>query len=229
MRYAIYFSPHEDSALWQAGCRWLGRDPVSGAQLEQPAAGQLEPAALRERTASARRYGFHATLKAPFAMVAGMDQDGLYSELAAFARSCRPFWLPPLRVTRLGGFLALCLSQPSEQLDTLAAECVARFDRFRLPPTCDQQARRANGLSANQQLLLERWGYPYVMDEWRFHMTLTDQIDESEAATMRAVLRDWFDGALRERTRVSDLCVFVEPYAGAEMRLAARFPMLEAG
>jgi hypothetical protein len=191
--------------------------------------GQFEPAALGERTASARRYGFHATLKAPFATVAGTDQDGLYSELGAFARSCRPFWLPRLRVTRLGGFLALCLSQPSKQMDTLATECVARFDRFRLPATCDEQARRANGLSANQKMLLERWGYPYVMDEWRFHMTLTDQLDESDAATMSVVLRAWFDEALRERVRVCDLCVFVEPYAGAEMRLAARFPMLEPG
>jgi hypothetical protein len=114
-------------------------------------------------------------------------------------------------------------------MDTLAAECVARFDRFRLPSTCDERARRANGLSAKQQMLLERWGYPYVMDEWRFHMTLTDKLDESDTATLSAALRAWFDEALRERVRVSDLCVFVEPCAGAEMRLAARFPMLEAG
>ena len=215
--------------LWRAGCHWLGRDPASGAQLEQPAVEGFEAAVLRELTASPTRYGFHATLKAPFAMAEGMSHEGLYAELTAFAGSFKPFRLAPLELKRVSGFLALCLSQPSEQLDTLAAGCVARLDRFRQPLTSEEQARRGDGLSANQKTLLDRWGYPYVMDEWRFHMTLTGLIDDSGADTISKFLTGYLHDALREAVWVSDLCLFVEPSVDADFHLAARFPMSELG
>lgn len=213
--------------LWRAGCRWLGRDPVSGADLEQPFVAGFASDALRELTAVPRRYGFHATLKAPFVMADGMSHDELYAELATFARSVKPFTLPQLELERMGSFLALCLSQPDEQLDTLATECVARFDRFRQLPTSEEQARRGSGLSENRKALLDQWGYPYVMDEWRFHMTLTGAIYDESADTISEFLTDYFQAPLREVVLVSDLCVFLEPHTGAEFRLAARFPMSE--
>jgi putative phosphonate metabolism protein len=228
LRYAIYFAPQEHSMLWRTGCRWLGRDPVSGATLEQPAVAGFESSSMRELTAAPRRYGFHATLKPPFALVPGMSDDELYAELTTFAHSFKPFRLPRLELTRIGGFLALCLSQPCVQLDTLAAECVARFDRFRRPASSAERARRADRLSANQKMLVDLWGYPYVMDEWRFHMTLTGPLDDKGADTIGEFLMPFFVEALREVTWVGDLCVFVEPRCGSDFRLAARFPLAQS-
>ena len=59
-RVAVYYAPEADDPLWRAGCEWLGRDPERGTALAQPVV-----AGLHENTEDPRRYGFHATLKAP--------------------------------------------------------------------------------------------------------------------------------------------------------------------
>lgn len=227
MRYALYFAPREDSALWRAGCRWLGRDAVSGARVEQPMVSTLDPAALAELTAAPRRYGFHATLKAPFPLAEGAGRDELFAAVAAFACGRTAFRLPPLEAGGLGAFLALRTTQPCAELEALAADCVAQFDRFRTQAPGVDRARRGSedNLSARQRALLERWGYPYVMDEWRFHMTLTGPMDTQRRDGLLRFLNDWFANATREPEWVSDICVFVEPEPGGEFRLAARFPM----
>lgn len=158
-------------------------------------------------------------------MVEGMSREQLYADLAAFARSFKAFRLPPLKLQRIGGFLALCLSDHSQQLDTLAAGCVARFDRFRQPPTSEERARRSNALSPRQKMLLSRWGYPYVMEEWRFHVTLTGHVDDQCADVISAFLTDFLDEVLREVMWVRDLCVYVESGDGADFQLAMRFPL----
>ncbi|MGD8477084.1 MAG: DUF1045 domain-containing protein, partial [Burkholderiales bacterium] len=202
--------------LWRTGCRWLGRDPVSGSALDQPAVAGVPASAVQKLTASPRRYGFHATLKAPFTLVAGSDREQLFARLAAFAAGRKPIDLPKFEVHRLGGFLALCLSRPCTQLDALAAQCVERFDTFRKPLTAAERARRAEGLDPNQLALLDRWGYPYAMAQWRFHMTLTDATEDQTADVLGDFLNGYFRAALGESIRVNDLCLYVEPEPGAE-------------
>src|SRR5512145_1583919 len=106
-RYAIYFAPSERSSLWRLGCGWLGRDAQRDCALEQPRLGGLAPARIAELTAAPRLYGFHATLKPPFALAAGRSADGLRAALAGFARLRAPFLLPPLEVGMLAGFIAM--------------------------------------------------------------------------------------------------------------------------
>ena len=98
----------------------------------------------------------------------------------------------------LAGFLALTPSEPFEELDRLAADCVAAFDRFRAPAAEAELARRRRtGLSLRQEALLLRWGYPYVMDAFRFHLTLTGPLDEA--------------GLERERTHAEAMLAGPEP------------------
>src|SRR5438445_432365 len=52
----------------------------------------------------------------------------------------------------------------------------------------------ATGLSARQAELLARWGYPYVHDEFRFHMTLTGPIADDERPAFLASLVKAYDG-----------------------------------
>lgn len=224
VRYAIYFAPGRDSALWQVGCRWLGRDPETGAALTPPTIPHCTIERWGSLTASARRYGFHATLKAPFRLIAGRTEDELVQALEAFAAQQRAFALPRLEVGGLGEFLALRPAETSAGLAALAAECVTQFDAFRRPPQPDETARRlASGLTPRQTSLLAQWGYPFVFDEYRFHLTLTDRL----AADMRGEIETWLAGyfrtALSPRLLIDQISLFVERQAGGEFMLAHRF------
>src|SRR5229473_1465217 len=158
-RYAIYFSPEDATALGRFGRQWLGgadaRAAVPGFSLDR----------LAEITAEPRRYGFHATLKPPFALAAGSSARELAASMVSFATAQAGFPAPPLALASIAGFWALIPSQPCPALDRLAADCVRHFDAFRAPPSADELAkRRRAGLTAAQEALLARWGYPYVMD-----------------------------------------------------------------
>jgi Protein of unknown function (DUF1045) len=83
--------------------------------------------------------------------------------------------------------------QPSAALNALAADCTTIFDAFRAPMTAQERARRlASGLNASQIQNLDRWGYPYLFADFRFHMTLTGKIDAERREGAVAVLRDLF-------------------------------------
>lgn len=229
VRYAIYFAPGRRSALWQAGCRWLGRDPETGVLLAPPVVPQRSAEQWEADTASARRYGFHATLKAPFRLSAECTEGELIDAIAVFAAQQRPFALPRLEVAELGDFLALRPAAASSPLAELAATCVTQFDRFRRPPQRAEMTRRlAAGLTPRQQVLLEQWGYPFVLDEFRFHMTLTDRLAADVRLRLAAWLAGHFQAALEQPVDVDAIALFVEKRVGGEFALARRFPLAEA-
>jgi hypothetical protein len=179
---------------------------------------------LAALTGSPRRYGLHATLKAPFALREGIDAGTLQSRLAAFCQARAAFELPSLGVARLSEFLALRPTAASAALQALADACVDEFDDVRAPlPEEEVTRRRAAGLTPRQAALLQQYGYPYVFDEYRFHLTLTEPVDDVTARGIVPWLTDYFAEALREPTRVRAVCLFVEPAPGADFRLVRRF------
>ncbi len=195
-RYGIYFAPAAKSKLWRFGCDWLGRDVEAGEErarppIAGPAADDWSAAELSDLTASPRLYGFHGTLKPPFRLAAGETRESLCSAVAAFARSRSPFVAADVDVAALGRFIAFRLIRDDSAVRDLAAATVETFDRFRAPAPPEELAkRRASGLTPGQDALLERWGYPYVMDEFRFHLTLTGPIaDAARRERLAAVLR----------------------------------------
>lgn len=221
-RYGIYFAPHEDSALWRTACAWLGRDPAADVSVDRPLVAWAEDEDARAATESPRHYGFHATLKAPFALAAGSKEETLTAELDAFATRCKPFALP-LTVGVLDGFLALRPAEPSYPLQALADACVETFDPFRAPASADELARRRkNGLTPQQHEMLERWGYPYVFETYRFHMTLTGRLDEPRHAVFREGLADLFATALADPVMVDSICLFAQPSRRHPFRLIRR-------
>jgi putative phosphonate metabolism protein len=222
-RYALYFAPGADHPLWTAGCAWLGRDPESGAT-----------AGGGPHRADPRRYGFHATLKPPFALRDGASRSQLLAALARFADEQRPFDMPRLAVATLGDFIALrpiarSATAPGQPLRALADDSVRRFDDFRAPPSAAELARRqAPELDAEQRGYVDRWGYPHVFDRWRFHMTLSDSLPATvEGDRLGVELRDdatrHFAAALAEPLRCDGIALFVEDSPGADFRLARRF------
>jgi putative phosphonate metabolism protein len=223
-RYALYFAPPPLSAWWDLGCRWLGRDPESGAARPRPALNGWSQQRLDAITREPAGYGFHATLKAPFRLAGGITEDALLQAVHEVARHRPAFALPPLRPAALASFVALVLPAPSPPMQALAADCVRGFDEFRAPlTTAERDHRRAGGLTARQEAYLARWGYPYVLDDWQFHMTLTSQVNDAvERGRLIADLADLFAPLQTEPVPVQDVCVFRQAGRREPFRLIAR-------
>lgn len=225
-RYAIYYAPPADSLLGELGAQWLGRDAASGRTLPAPASGGLAPSRWTAVTEAPRHYGFHGTLKPPFHLVAGADVDGLHAAVARFAASRRPFTLDTLEVAVIGDFIALTSTTTDSALVDLAGGCVEVFEPFRAPPSPAETARRKSAkLTPRQETLLARWGYPYVFDEFRFHLSLTGAIaDARKRMALVRQLEAMFAPALSSPVPVFDLCLFTQADRSAPFRIAGRFP-----
>ena len=200
-RFAIYYAPAHDSALGQAAETWLAQPDVQAI------------------SASARRYGFHATIKAPMVLADGMDRTALEMALTEFASAHAPVSLGRLVPTPLEGFLALTAPPQPQPLTDFAATVVAAFERFRAPLSADERARRLKApLTARQIEQTDAYGYPYVREQLLFHITLTDRLEPAALEAMRSRALDWFGAALAEPILLDRLVLFHEAEAGAPFR-----------
>jgi len=185
-RFAIYFTPPPGSALAQFGAAVLGYDCNTGTEVAQPSLPGIAAADMASATKEPRRYGFHATLAAPFHLDDGRTEADLRTAVQSFARTHAPVALGRLVMGLIGGFVVL---KPSSDPVGLAADCVRAFHPFRAPSTAADRARRlAAGLTARQIAHLDRWGYPYVFDEFRFHMTLAGPLPAARREVWPAAL-----------------------------------------
>lgn len=216
MRYALYFTPARDDRLTVAASRWLGRDAFTGEALRAPEVTSLTPAEIAYHSAAARRYGFHATLKAPFTLAGTETEAALCAALGAFARRTASFAIPRLKIDRLDGFFALVPAEPAPELEAFAADVVRDFDGFRAPLSDAEIAlRNPDSLNPDQIRNLVRWGYPYVFETFRFHMTLTGRVMADEASRVKTALEEVFQPLLDRPIPVEGLAIFVEPEPGA--------------
>jgi putative phosphonate metabolism protein len=222
-RYAIYLAPESDTEVWRFGTSWLGRDPETG-RTETETLGL--PAALHAAiTATPARYGFHATLKPPFRLAAGFTVDALHDALDRFTEQRAAFDAPPVVLSELHGFLALVPDGDSPALEELAAACVRGFDEFRAPPSEAEIAHRnPAALTPGQRENLTNWGYPYVMRDFRCHMTLTGRLSETDMTTVRPVLEAATQRLCAEPLTVRSVALYHEPSPGADFHMVRRFP-----
>lgn len=226
MRYALYFTPAQDDPLTVAAARWLGRDAFSGGLVAQEDANALSPETLREATADPRRYGFHATLKAPFELASGALLSDLVEAMGVFAAETRVFDIPALALGRLGPFFALVPGEHSPLLQSFAAEAVRRFEPFRAPLSeADIARRKPEKLTPTQRAHLIEWGYPYVFDEFRFHMTLSGALEPALAEAVEPLLQSRFAGFLGKPLPVSGLALFAETERGAPFTVHTWLPL----
>lgn len=192
-RYAIYFVPAAETDLYGFGSGILGYDCYTGADIRRPPLNGREAEDWDAVTREPRTYGFHATLKAPFYLASHFDQERLLSRLETFAALDRPTPVVEPMVRALGSFVALVPREPCLALNRLADECVTFFDPFRAPLSAEDRKRRlAAGLDEGQLTNLDRWGYPYVFDDFRFHMSLTGPIPEERRELVIAAMRGAF-------------------------------------
>lgn len=224
-RYAVYYAPPAGSALAFAGAAWLGCDPQHGAPHARLEVDDL-PAPRDDLVRRAARYGLHGTLKAPFRLNEGMEVSALDAAIGALAEAHAPVAAPGLEVSADLGFVALRPAAPCPALDALAAACVTGLDLLREPLTAAELAeKRRGGLEQREDENLRAWGYPYVLDCFQFHITLTGPLPRADAEQARRALARALRGALPERFEVNDVCLFGDPGGGAPFRLLRRYPL----
>jgi putative phosphonate metabolism protein len=224
-RYAIYWAPEAHGPLAQFGAQWLGWDGEAAAARAHLAAANL-PAPLDDITRTPRRYGFHATLKPPFALNGGASPSALLHAVEALAARTPAFDAPPLTLARDHGFASLRLSARSPAMDALAADAVTALDRFRAPlSAADLARRRAAPLGPKAEANLSRWGYPWVMDLFHFHLTLSGPLAPDALARTCDALAPLVAPFCAAPLPVREICIFGDPGGGLPFRLVARAPL----
>lgn len=213
-RYALYYLPPADAAWAQAATAWLGWDALTGQEVAHPDLPGL-PISLAKITQTPRKYGLHATIKPPFVLADGSGVEALETACAAVCADLPPVTLDGFRIERLGRFLALRPVGSETRLNALAAACVKGLDAFRMPPSDAELAkRRKSGLSAAQEEMLQRWGYPYLMDQFRFHITLTGRLEATDADRVETLLGTYLAPHLPAPVTLSDMALVGEAEDG---------------
>ena len=210
-RFAIYYAPAVSDPLWERALAWF-RKPW-----------------LHPHSVLARKYGFHGTLKAPFALAPDATREGLERTAREFAAATAPTAIGTMQVNEIGGgFLALMPEVQTAALGDLASECILAFDRFRAPLTEMERARRLPGLTGRQVELLDLWGYPYVLEEFLFHMTLTDRLEGETAASTLHAAREHFAPHLGQELVLDRIVIFREAGDGSPFVRLNDYPLTGA-
>ena len=211
-RYALYFvDPGKE--LSRFGVNWLGWDPETGQAI---APGELPGLSCpqAEITDAPRRYGFHATVVPPFRLAEG-DEAALRRDLRHFGSRTAAVQLPGLELARLGRFLALVPGGVADEVNALAASAMLACDPHRADASpADLERHRAKGLTPEQQKLLQRWGYPYVMQAYRFHMTLTGKLPRADVQMVKDLLQERLAPWLGPPVPINDLALMGEDADG---------------
>jgi hypothetical protein len=218
MRYAIYFCPAPASALGALGRDWLGAATPDGIP-------GVSPQRWSELLADVRRYGWHATMRSPFTLSPDADYDDLRRTVALVAQSFSPSTIT-LRLSRLGGFLALRPVGDCSAVNAMAAACTEAIETLRAPLVEPEFQHRVRGLDAIETHYLQRYGYPYVFERYRFHMTLSAPatVEEEHARQRWLALR----AAAIPVARVDALSICVERSPGAAFDVLERISLRKA-
>jgi putative phosphonate metabolism protein len=223
-RYAIYYVSAPGTDLDRFGSQLLGYDACSGEDLPFPDSILQMAPDWCDLTRDPRKYGFHATLKPPLSLAQGTTEAELMEACASFA--CQPRPIPVIQpvVNSISGFIAVVPAEPSVELEQLAADCVNELDVFRAPLTSDDRARRnPSALTPRQRRHLDRWGYPYVMEDFRFHMTLTGRLKDGRRGPVLAMLRNRFSAIGLKTLTIDRIAVFRQDDADSRFRVVTHY------
>jgi putative phosphonate metabolism protein len=224
-RYAVFWTPPAGSGLARFGAEWLGWDAEAARDVPQPA--PTLPRPIVEVTRTPRRYGFHATLKPPFRLADGTSAAELDEALTTLAAQFPPASAPGLALNTRLGFLALMPDSPAPEISLLAAACTRDLDRFRAPPgEAELAQRRARALTPRQEQNLTRWGYPYVLDDYQFHLTLTGRLHPGEAEALTKAATALATPHLDPALHLDAICLFGDPGGGQGFRLLRRYRLI---
>ena len=220
-RYALYYAPKPESALWHFGSTVIGYDAVDGSERPVPDYAASLADRWRELTAEPRKYGFHATLKAPFHLATGVDEEALRAALRKYSQATSSALIDGLAVASIGPFIALRPTGDVARLNALASDIVRAFEPFRAPITAaDRERRLKSPLTERQTDYLDRFGYPYVHEEFRFHMTLSGPLHSDDRDVMLTILTEVCGTQeIQMPTAINRICLFRQDEPSSRFRI----------
>lgn len=222
-RFAVYYAPRP-GPFATATAALLGWDSAIGQSVAHPDLSGL-PAALPEITTHPRKYGFHGTIRAPFRLAPSFTADDVIQAVSLLASSNSRIVFDGLQIENLDGFLALTPTGDTSALDDLAAKVVRVTNPLRAPMTPDERARRRpESLDPRQLALLDAWGYPFVMEEFQFHLTLTNRLAADISAPVTDAISNYLAPIIPQPFVIEDLCLLGEDAQG-RFHLLHRFPL----
>lgn len=225
-RYAIYFVPAADSILYRFGADLIGYDAYTGQPLAFSEGIESDVEGWDRFTSDPRKYGFHATLKAPIALAPDRTEDALVSAMETFANTPRTIPVIKPTVRSISSFIAIVPDTSCEELQAFARDCVTVFDSFRAPLTAaDRERRNVSKLSDRQITYLDRWGYPYVLEEFRFHMTLAGSLPANRLETVAGLLRRQFAALELKSVQVDRLALLRQDAPLSHFKIIQHWPL----
>ena len=221
-RWAVYFIPASGDLVDFADS-WLGWSAREGCSVQRPDVLNFGPP-ISEITQGPAKYGFHATLKPPFRLASGTSQEKLADDCQKLAAQSAAFELESLSLVRLGRFLALKADGDQSQINDLASRCVMQLDHHRAPMTKSEAEKRlASARSDSQRARIQGWGYPFVLDQYRFHMTMTDKLPKGDLDETQQALGKVLDPMLGKLVPLDAISLVGEGEDG-KFRQIERFP-----
>lgn len=210
MRFALYASPAADDPMLAAMEQWFGRSAFG--RTVSPQAGPFSPPDHESLTQSRARYGFHATMVAPFVLADDKDENALKAGVAAFCSETAPVDVGALKVATFGRYLALAPVDQPQALTDLAQALVEHTQNLRAPLSdAEFERRNTPDLSPRRRALLKRWGYAATEEEFRFHMTLAGPVDPPLLDRGRDYLDDLLAPFAARPFVIDRLYLFCEP------------------
>ncbi len=222
-RYAIYYVPPESDYLTRFVASWFGWDVYKSINVEYPVLSNLNYD-IKEITSTPSKYGLHATLKAPFCLAPDRTIDELRLSLLVLSHSIKQFEIPSICLRIISGFIAIVPTIQNESVNNLAKKCVEELDCFRqAKPLNNLNARRAAGLSDSEERNLLKWGYPYVLDDFRFHLTLTNKLSSKALKNVFPVLSSELQPVLNGPLVIGKICLLGESNINEKFEVIEEF------
>lgn len=225
-RYAIYYCPPQENLLNKAAEEWLGYSAWLHEEVARPDGLSLPLDQLSKITSKPAVYGFHATLKAPMRLA----EDCTFAMLSKAVEECAGILesidIKVLTLRWIGSFLALVPDASSQELQNLSGAIVGQLDSMRAPLTdADIERRNPSKLTPNQLSHLHQWGYPYVGDEFRFHMTLSGPVAEEQKQEVENAARQHFGDLIDSPIYVDQLVISKQLDAQSRFRCISAHPL----
>ncbi|MDR1656170.1 MAG: DUF1045 domain-containing protein [Deltaproteobacteria bacterium] len=210
-RYAVYYVPKKDSLLYSLGRDTLGYCIYEGLKYSSPNPVQVKAA----------KYGFHGTIVAPF-------RTNLSAQVLAGTLSWAALRLSPVNLTGLkamalpNGFPALALVDPNPELSKIESSLVRLLTPLRLPLNLIEIQSRGQ-LPPKQLEYALQWGYPWVFEYFRFHLTLGDVEDQPMLSERVCRLSKVFTPELLAGEVLDQLSLCVQPSPHDSFKVLATF------
>ncbi len=208
-RYAIYYVPSENSELDLFGKCWLGWDPYKGEETTKSDLSKLPSfKKFSSLVLTPKQYGFHGTIKAPFKLKNEYTYNDLENKVREISKQIHSFYFDQLIIEKLGNFIGL-IPTNNLKVNAVSNKFVEELDYLRDELSESEiKKRKPHKLTSNQKQMLFKWGYPYVFDEFKFHLTLTSKLNVVEIDDVFRSLQNILKQVNLNKISFNNICIF---------------------